>query len=114
VGIRPKTKNILIHNKQTIKSEMVDVTGIDRKELLEALWNNAQPAAFYILQNIDPPPFKLESAMKTTHGTYVDYACGRCIKADVFRKEDVIDPRLYDRDHGEGAFQRVVDSLKSE
>jgi hypothetical protein len=90
---------------------MVDVAGIDRKKLLKALWDNAKPAAFFKDYPSLTPTFDLDDVMRNARRGYVDYACGRCIKAKVFTKESTIDPRMYDREYGEGAFQRVVDSL---
>ena len=94
--------------------DMVDVTGIDRKELLKALWENAKPAAFFMVYGTNSPSFDIDEAMRDVrHGrTYVDYACGRCIKSDVFTEKSEIDPRSYDREYGQGEFQKVVDSLK--
>lgn len=96
-------------------SDKVDVTGIDRKELLRALWENSKPAAFLVMNNM-VAPFDMDEAVRSARpGTgYVDYACGRLIKAEIFTEDNEIDPRGYDRDYGEGAFQRVVNSLKKQ
>lgn len=46
----------------THNNNMVDVTGIDRQELLRALWENAEPAAFF--QHIPiKPSFHLDEAL---------------------------------------------------
>jgi hypothetical protein len=93
---------------------MVDVTGIDRKKLLKALWENAKPAAFYDSGLLPPPTFNLDKAMHSVRRDgYVDYVCGRCIKTDLFdERTNVINPDGYDREYGQGAFQRVVASLR--
>ena len=41
---------------------------------------------------------------------YIDYFCGRCIKTDI--SGDSVNPRLYDRDAGDGEFARIVKSLE--
>ena len=43
---------------------------------------------------------------------HIDYFCGRAIKTDL--SKDSVDPYLYDRDAGQGTFQKVVDSILSE
>jgi hypothetical protein len=90
---------------------MVDVSGIDRVELLRALWENSSPAVFFAHSGMSPSVFD-EREAREHRGEYVDYFCGRCIKSNVFTKENVIDPGLYDRDFGQGAFQKVVDRLR--
>jgi hypothetical protein len=92
---------------------MVDVTGIDRKELLQALWENAKPAGFFTMASVPSHIFDIQSAMKAIRfETFVDYACGRSIKAEIFTEENRIDPNWYDLDYGKGAFQKVVDTLR--
>jgi hypothetical protein len=39
---------------------------------------------------------------------YFDYVDGRCLKIDL--RGDALDPRLYDRDNGEGAAARALRS----
>lgn len=57
-----------------------------------------------------PPPFNEEQAKKAVT-QYIDYFCGRVIKSDL--TGDKVDPRGYDRDNGQGAFQSVVDRLRN-
>ncbi|AKI80656.1 hypothetical protein QJ850_gp043 [Acanthamoeba polyphaga mimivirus] len=59
------------------------------------------------------PSFDITEAKKELRNGYADYICGRVIKADIY-SDDTVDPRMYDRDNGQGAFKRVVDSLQSE
>lgn len=92
---------------------MVDVTGIDRDELLEALWREAKTAGFFDVFPVPPPAWDLHRAKAELKGkTFVDYCLGRSIKTDVYTKENLIDGWLYDRDNGQGAFARVVKKLK--
>jgi hypothetical protein len=92
-------------------SNKVDVTGVDRKRLLEALWKLAKPVGWYFMDRDADLLFDIEQAMNELDGTYADYVCARCIKSDVFSAENFIDPSGYDKEHGKGSFQRVVDSL---
>jgi hypothetical protein len=93
---------------------MVDVTGINRDDLLKALWENSKPASFFSFNPVAAPKFDLDDAKRSTQsGGYVDYACGRCIKAAIYGNSDTIDPFGYDREYGSGSFQKIVDKLKS-
>ncbi len=42
--------------------------------------------------------------------TYFDYLAGRVMKIDL--SGDELDPRLYDRDLGQGAAERTIDALR--
>ena len=89
----------------------VNIQGIGRDQLLEARWNRSQPAAFFSNNNVETPSFDLEKAKgQLSSDGYVDYICGRIIKTNIYMGDEV-DPYLYDRDIGVGAFQEVVDSL---
>jgi hypothetical protein len=49
-------------------------------------------------------------AAKVAVTKYIDYFGGKAIKMDL--SGDEVDPRIYDRDAGEGAFARVVATLR--
>lgn len=99
-------------------SGTVDTTGIDRAALLAALYNQAKTQGMGFLQ-YDPTPMTTEEASRlletcTTEyrgikECYFDYLKGRVMKIDVL--PDMLDPRLYDRDNGQGAVAGVVDGL---
>ena len=90
----------------------VVITDIDRDQLLAALWERAKPALYFERSGIDPPGFSLEGARKELRlDGYADYVCGRAIKTDVYTN-DIVNPWLYDRDAGDGAFQEVVNALR--
>jgi hypothetical protein len=86
----------------------VSIKGIDKVKLLHALWNRARPAAFFVLSGHMSPGFDECAAKEAIRGT-IDYYCGRCIKTDL--SGDIADPSLYDRDWGEGSFQKIVKNL---
>lgn len=91
---------------------MINIKDIDREELLYQLWLKQGPAPYFSMMGRQPPPYDRAAAKASAdrHG-YVDYACGRCIKTNIFG-EDEVDPSLYDRDAGAGTFKRVVDELR--
>lgn len=84
---------------------------------MEELWKRKKPASFFnsfaaLSNNVIPPSnFDKQSALKAINNGYIDYFQGRCIKCDL--SEDLVNPRGYDRDEGQGAFQSVVDYLRS-
>jgi len=99
----------------------VNTTGIDRAALLAALYDRAQPQGTGFL-HFNPAPMTLEEAQQLLDENtqewprnsgkqvcYFDYLKGRVMKIDVLREE--LDPRLYDRDNGQGAVQGVVNQL---
>ena len=88
----------------------VDISGIDKVNLLEALWKNSSPAAFFSAFHVGAPAiFNRESAEDAVKH-YIDYFDGRCIKTDI--SEDTVDPHLYDRDFGKGKFTDIVKKLR--
>lgn len=92
---------------------MINIKDIDREELLYQLWLKQKSAAFFSMAGIRPPLYDRVAAKASARPDgYVDYACGRCIKATIFGGDEV-DPSLYDRDAGAGTFQEVVDKLRA-
>lgn len=96
-------------NDQTMDSK-IDISGIDKIELLRALWTRQIVAAFFRFSEIPPPDFDESIAEKTIHDGYIDYFCGRAIKADL--SGDILDPRGYDRNAGAGRARESVASLR--
>lgn len=74
----------------------MDISGLDKVQVLKALWLNMKPAAFFSMSGLPSPSFNEASAAAHIAEGYIDYYDGRCIKMSL--KEDVIDTRLYDRD----------------
>lgn len=91
---------------------MVDVRGIDKAELLAALYNRAKPQGMGFL-HFDPADMIREQAHRLldTGTGYFDYVQGRVMKVQVLA--DDLDPRLYDRDNGQGAVASVVERLRA-
>lgn len=90
-------------------SGKINIKGIDKTTLLRKLWEGMRPAAFFSQFPMPPPPFDEGAAQEAVKG-YIDYFEGRCIKCDL--SGDEVDPRMYDRDAGQGAFARIADSLR--
>lgn len=91
---------------------MTDISGIDRDLLLFRLWQ----ATCQHNNGRWPVEFDLDQAKGQANvAGYVDYACGRPIKATILDESvTMVDTSLYDRDAGVGTFQRVVDTIRAE
>ena len=91
---------------------MIDITGLDKADVLAALYNNSRPQGLGFLQ-FNPAPMTTEEARaELAAGTYFDYLHGRVMKIDL-AADDFFEERLYDRDLGEGAARRVINELRS-
>jgi hypothetical protein len=66
-------------------------------------------AGFFQMMPWLAPPFD-ESLATSAVGKYIDYFCGRCIKCDL--SKDFVDPAMYDRDAGDGAFAQIAKGQK--
>lgn len=96
----------------------VCIKGFDKPALLQALVDNANfmggqhGGIVQILARMQAPLSRADAEAALAHDNgYVDYCTGRSIKVD-FSKDEV-DPSLYDRDNGEGAFKKVVDGMRA-
>jgi len=87
----------------------VNISGLDKVQLLRELWNASKVAAFFTMSGIPPPSWN-EALAREQIGSYVDYFQGRVIKSDL--SGDMADSFGYDRDNGQGQMQRVVDKLR--
>ena len=80
---------------------MIDLNGKDKAEVLAKLYNASRPKGMGFLQFNPKPMTKEEAAELLSSSTYFDYLRGRVMKVNLGGKE--FDPRLYDRDNGQGA-----------
>jgi hypothetical protein len=94
------------------KCKMINIEGLKKAEVLKVLYNNSKPLGLGILQfeNTDMTTEEAEELLEDQ--TYFDYLKGRVMKIDL--KSDVeFEEWLYDRDNGQGAAQRAIDSLNN-
>lgn len=92
----------------------IDVSNINPADLLAGLYNRSRPQGMGFLQSKDGvmTPEQAQKELEDITGqqrdhTYFDYLHGRVMKVEINGK--VLEPRLYDRDLGQGAAQKVVD-----
>lgn len=88
------------------RDQVIDISKMDKAEVLVALYNRARTQGMGIL-SYTPDPMKITEARNLlAQGTYFDYVGGRVMKVDL--SKDEFDPRLYDRDNGEGAAEKAL------
>jgi hypothetical protein len=93
-------------------SDRVSIKGLSKASVLAALYNASHPLNMGYLQYDPTPMTDAEAATLIAKQTHFDYLKGRVMKVDL--SEDSVDPWLYDRDNGEGAFLKVVNGLRQE
>ncbi len=89
----------------------IDISGVDKAELLAGLYNRSKPQGFGFV-HFDKNPMTREQAqeiLKTDQS--FDYLQGRVMKIDI--GGDTMNPWGFDRDNGKGAAQSVVDAVKT-
>lgn len=88
----------------------INISKHSKAAVLAALYNASKPQGLGFLhftpQNMDES--EAEDLLKET--TDFDYLKGRVMKVDL--QSDELDPRLYDRDNGDGAAERALKGLK--
>jgi hypothetical protein len=98
---------------------LIDIKGLDKAEVLLALWNSSRMQGMSFLGYNHEMTLKyaqecVEQARQTgidgEEKIYFDYLNGKVMKIDL--APDEIDPRLYDLDNGDGAAQTAIDNLR--
>lgn len=92
---------------------MIDIKGLDKAEVLAALYNNSQPIGLGQLQYVpgDLPMERAASIVASRNGVLnFEYMAGRVMKVDI--SDDEFDEWLYDRDNGTGAAERAIAPLR--
>ena len=90
---------------------MISIKGLDKAEVLKALYDGSHVQGLGFLQAVDS--FTVDDArelLKTQ--THFDYLYGRVMKVDL--SKDEFDEWLYDRDNYPGAAQIVIKKLREE
>jgi len=85
---------------------MIDISNMNKVTVLSKLFNNSKAQGMGFLQSHSTEMTKDEAQELLNGNTYFDYVRGRVIKVDL--SGDSLDPRLYDRDNGQGAAERAL------
>lgn len=89
----------------------IDISGLDKAEILQTLYNHAIPLGLGFLQST-PEEMTIEVARElVAENTYFDYVFGRPLKVNL--KRDVMRTDLYDRDQGSGSAKRLITELRN-
>ena len=93
---------------------MVNIEGLDRAEVIVALYNASKTQGLGFLQEAVGRGFTVEDARECLESgrDYFDYVEGRVVKVDLSSGVE-FNPAMYDRDLGDGAAQAAIDSLRS-
>jgi len=93
-----------------MKTEMVNIAGLNKADVLAALYNNSRPLGMGML-HFNPKDMTREEAQEILDKTTsFDYLKGRVMKVELGKDE--FGPWLYDRDNGEGAAERAITPLR--
>ena len=89
----------------------MNIANYDKAEVLAALYNNAKVQGFGFFQAQSGEMTKDEAAkiLEESPDKYFDYLKGRVMKISLFK--DDVETRLYNRDNGDGAAERVISGL---
>lgn len=88
---------------------MIDITGLDPADVLRTLYNHSKPQGMGFL-DFDPANMRIEEARTLlAENDRFDYLNGRVLKIKI---ENPINPRLYDRDNGEGSAACAIDLIR--
>lgn len=88
---------------------MINIKGKNKAAILAALYNASSPMGMGWLNAKSGEMTEPEAAIRLANQTYFDYLDGRVMKIDL--SGDELNPRLYDRDLGNGAAYEAIKHL---
>lgn len=91
---------------------MINLSGIDKAEVLAALYNASKPLGLGALHFTPEEMTREQAADLLAQSPHFDYLQGRVMKINL--SGDELDPRLYDRDNGKGAAARAIAAIGDE
>jgi hypothetical protein len=87
----------------------IDISGLDKAEVLAALYNNSKMQGMGVLHYTPEPMTVQEATELLNHADCFDYLKGRVMKVGL--TSDTLDTWGYDRDNGEGAAFQAISHL---
>jgi len=90
-------------------SESIDISKLDKAEVLCALYNNSRPLGFGFLHYTPEPMTRDEAAKLLVKTQHFDYLKGRVMKIDL--SSSMLRVKLYERDNGSGAVAEALRPL---
>jgi hypothetical protein len=92
----------------------MDISGFNKAEVLAALYNGSRQQGMGFMHERGASGMTVEQAqdeLDKRKDKYFDYLHGRVMKIDL--NGDELETRLYDRDNGTGAAERIIGKLRS-
>lgn len=90
----------------------MNISGLDKAEILAALYNGSCQQGLGILNPNGKSQMTVEQAREELkHETKFDYLHGRVMKIDL--TGDEVETWLYNRDRGDGAAEKIIESIKN-
>ncbi len=86
----------------------INIKGINKAEILAALYNNSRPQGMGFLHFEDKEMTKEEAEELLSEYTYFDYLKGRVMKIDL-KDDEELRTHLYDRDNG---YEAALSAIK--
>ena len=96
-----------------MSNESIDISGLDRADILAALYNNSRPQGLGFMHYDAKSMTAAEARALLVEGHRFDYLKGRVMKINLRPDAATLDGRLYDRDNGQGSTERVVAGLRA-
>lgn len=88
----------------------VSISGLDKADVMRSLFNNSHPQGMGIFNPLSLNDMSIERARELIATTLkFDYVDGRVLKVDISNNE--LDTRLYDKNNGENAGLKAIQSL---
>jgi len=93
----------------------MDISKLDKAEVLAALYNRAQPQGMGFLHytpedmTVEEAQVVLDDLKEYGHRPYFDYVKGRVMKVSLYNGD--MSTALYNRDNGEGAAEQALEHL---
>lgn len=98
--------------------DTINIEGLDKAEVLAALYNASKQQGMGFTHKRGALPMtkeeaaqELAAAQQPNGAAYFDYLHGRVMKVRLVG--DQLDPWLYDRDNGQGAAERAINTLRA-
>ena len=88
---------------------IINISGLNKAEVLAALYNNSKTQGMGILHYTPEPMTVQEATEILEETTCFDYLKGRVMKVNL--TSDTLDTWGYDRDNGEGAAYQAISHL---
>lgn len=90
---------------------MISIKNMDKAKVLKALYDHSHEQGLGIFAAVPPGTVTVEHCRELLEKTKdFDYLYGRVLKVNL--SKDEFSEHLYDRDCGEGAAQRAIDSIE--